>query len=331
MTSPALPSHLQIEVTSACNLRCRMCLVRYAPAVNKAEGAIPYELFTKIVDDDPALEVVTLQGLGEPLLHPRIVDMVGYLTARGIRCGFSTNATLLTPTRAAALIDAGIGWLHVSLDGATPDVYEGVRDGGRFDVAVSNLRGLVAAKRSHGGGDPRIEVTFVAMRSNLGDLPALVRLVAGIGGIDRIRVQNLSHTFDDTDPAGRYAEIRAFAADEALFGGDDRERTELTFAAAARLAEALGVTLRLPTNDIAPPPQRPGCSWPFEAAYVTSRGRVQPCCMVMGDDRATLGDLRERSFAGVWSSPAYDDFRSRLLADDPPEVCRGCSMYRGVF
>src|SRR4051812_22741932 len=91
---PPLPRHVQIEVTSACNLRCRMCLVRYAPAVNKAEGAIPYELFTKIVDDDPALEVVTLQGLGEPLLHPRIVDMVGYLTARGIRCGFSTNATL---------------------------------------------------------------------------------------------------------------------------------------------------------------------------------------------------------------------------------------------
>jgi radical SAM protein with 4Fe4S-binding SPASM domain len=328
---PALPSHVQIEVTSACNLKCRMCLVRYAPPVNKAEGAIPYDVFTRIVDENPNLERVTLQGLGEPLLHPRIVDMVRYLAERGIRCGFNTNATLLTPRRARALVDAGIGWLHVSLDGATPDVYESVRDGARFDDAVRNLRALVAAKRERGGDAPHVEVAFVAMRRNLDDLPGLVRLVADIGGVARIRVQNLSHTFDDTDPAGRYAEIREFAADEALFGGADRECVERVFAEASTLADSLGVTLRLPSTDTVPPVRRPGCSWPFEAAYVTSRGRVQPCCMVMGDDRVTLGDLHTQSFAQVWSSPGYDEFRAGLLDGDPPAVCRGCSMYRGVF
>jgi radical SAM protein with 4Fe4S-binding SPASM domain len=316
-----------------------MCLVRYAPPVNKAEGAIPYELFTRIVDENPNLERVTLQGLGEPLLHPRIVDMVRYLAERGIRCGFNTNATLLTPRRAAALVEAGISWLHVSLDGATPDGYESVRDGARFADVVRNLRALVAAKRRHGGDAPHVEIAFVAMRRNLDELPALVRLVAdidgsggsgGSGGIARIRVQNLSHTFDDTDPAGRYAEIRDFAAEESLFGGADRERTARVFAEASRLAESLGVTLRLPATEAAPPPSRPGCSWPFEAAYVTSRGGLQPCCMVMGD-RATLGEVHSHPFADVWWSPAYERFRGGLLDGEPPEVCRGCSVYRGVF
>lgn len=67
---PPLPPHLQLEITSACNLRCVMCLVRYRPPVNKLAGAMPLDLFRRLVDDVPALKMLTLQGLGEPLLSP---------------------------------------------------------------------------------------------------------------------------------------------------------------------------------------------------------------------------------------------------------------------
>jgi hypothetical protein len=53
--------------------------------------------------------------------------------------------------------------------------------------------------------------------------------------------------------------------------------------------------------------------------------------MVMGADRAVLGDLAETSFADIWHGAAYRDFRAALLTRTPPEVCRGCSMYRGIF
>jgi hypothetical protein len=53
--------------------------------------------------------------------------------------------------------------------------------------------------------------------------------------------------------------------------------------------------------------------------------------MVMGDDRATLGHLEEQSFPEIWDGPAYRDFRRRLMSEDPPPVCRGCSLYRGTF
>jgi radical SAM protein with 4Fe4S-binding SPASM domain len=74
-----------------------------------------------------------------------------------------------------------------------------------------------------------------------------------------------------------------------------------------------------------------GCSWPWDSAYVTHRGEVQPCCMVMGSDRATLGRLDESSFAEIWSGSAYEQFRERLLGEEPPDVCVGCSLYRRVF
>ncbi|BAL85708.1 hypothetical protein AMIS_4880 [Actinoplanes missouriensis 431] len=323
---PPLPAHLQVEVTSACNLRCTMCLVRYRPPVNKLAGAMPPELFHRLVEDVP-LRQVTLQGLGEPLLSPYLPEMIEAAVRRRIRVGFNTNATLLNRRRAEELVASRVDWLHVSLDGATAESYEAIRDGARFDTVISNLAGLVRAKREAGSDTPWIRVVFVSMRDNVGELPELVRLLGRIG-VDELRVQNLSHSFDDTDPAGRYEEIRTFTAEQALWTGADRERSDAAFAEARRVAADTGVRLRLPRFDET---AGGGCTWPWDAAYVTSAGVVQPCCMVMGDDRVSLGDLTEAGFPEIWHGEAYREFRRRLASEEPPDVCRGCSLYKNTF
>jgi radical SAM protein with 4Fe4S-binding SPASM domain len=330
---PPLPAHLQLEITSACNLRCVMCLVRYRPPVNKLAGAMTPELFHRIVGDLPGLTRLTLQGLGEPLLSPHLPAMIGEAVRRGITVGFNTNGTLLGRRRADELVASRVDWLHVSLDGAAAATYEAVREGASFGTVVANLAGLVAAKRAAGSGTPWIRVVFVAMRDNVAELPALVRLLAGIG-VDELHVQNLSHDFSDADPAGRYDGIREVTAAQALWTGDDTSRAGAAFDAARAAARGHGLRLRLPRLGV---PQAPapldgrGCSWPWDAAYVTSAGVVQPCCMVMGDDRISLGRLTEQTFPQVWHGDAYREFRRRLSGDDPPEVCAGCSLYRRAF
>jgi MoaA/NifB/PqqE/SkfB family radical SAM enzyme len=117
--APELPREIQLEVTGACNLACTMCLVSYRPKIGKRDGALDYERFRGIVDGLPQLERVTLQGLGEPLLAPHLTDMVAYAAARGIAVGFNTNAQLLTPERSRELVEAGVAWMHVSVDGAS--------------------------------------------------------------------------------------------------------------------------------------------------------------------------------------------------------------------
>jgi radical SAM protein with 4Fe4S-binding SPASM domain len=330
--APPLPTELQVEITSACNLRCTMCLVSYRPPVNKLAGAMTPELFTSILEGVPTLRRLTMQGLGEPLLSPYLIDQVGQAKQRELTVGFNSNATLLTRRRADELVGLGLDWLHVSLDGAGATTYESIRDGAHFDAVVGNLTGLVAAKRSAGSATPWIRVVFVAMRRNVAELPDLVRLLAGIG-VNELRVQNLSHDFSDTDPAGRYAGIREFAAAEGLWTSpDSAAAAAAAFAAAEREAEDHGLTLRLPRLSVRPPePGRPGCTWPWDSVYVTSQGVVQPCCMVMGDDRVALGRLTDQSFAEIWHSAGYRDFRRRLAADDPPEVCHGCALYQRTF
>jgi radical SAM protein with 4Fe4S-binding SPASM domain len=328
--TPALPREIQVEVTGACNLRCQMCLVRYRPALDRRSGSLSLEAFKALVDTLPELSVVTLQGLGEPLLAPHLVDMIEHAARRGCRVGFNTNGTLLTAKRAERLVRAGLAWLHVSVDGATAATYEGIRDGASFDRVAANVRSLIEVKRRLGADRPDVSLVFVAMRRNVHELPDLVRLTAS-WGVGKLRVQNLSHSFGDTDPAGSYAEIREFAAREALW--DDGARGVPAFDDARRVAAALGVDVRLPRLEprVAAGDGEPGCDWPWRSAYVTHTGAVQPCCMLMGGDRGVLGDVGTTPFDEIWRGATYREFREALLTRTPPAVCRGCAMYRGVF
>jgi radical SAM protein with 4Fe4S-binding SPASM domain len=320
-------------VTGSCNLRCKMCLVSYRPDIPRREGSLDFSFFKELVDGNLALRKVTLQGLGEPLLAPDLFRMVEYAAERGIEMGFNTNGMLLTPARSERLVRAGLGWLHVSLDGARPGTYEGIRGRSNFARVAANIRALVEVRRQLRADNPRLSLVFVAMRRNIDELPELVRLSAE-WGVGRLWVQNLSHSFSDTDPSGDYHAIREFAAEEALWTGRDRRRAERRFGEARELAGRLGVELRLPRLEEEAAergPGEPGCAWPWTSAYVTHEGMVQPCCMVMGSDRVSLGDLGRRLFAEIWSSEEYRRFREGLATDQPPPVCRGCSMYRGVF
>jgi radical SAM protein with 4Fe4S-binding SPASM domain len=331
--APRLPRHIQVEVTGACNLKCRMCLVRYRPALAPRTSSMNYETFYRLLEELPEVKVVTLQGLGEPLMAPDIFRMIEYCKGRGITCGFNTNATLLTRNSAERLIDLGLDWLHVSLDGASKATYEFVRDHANWDVVERNVAGLMSAMRARGAERPQLSLVMVLMRFNYADLPAVVQRAAD-WGIPRVRAQNLSHDFSDA-PREAYRAIQDFVHEQSV--------TELAWAEvepvvleAQKVAARAGISLRLPSMAPAVPQAKVDeatvpCAWPWRSSYVNWNGTVQPCCMVMGSDRSTLGSVNETSFADVWSSEEYQSFRRELLSSNPPAVCRGCSEYRGTF
>ncbi len=248
---------------------------------------------------------------------------------------FNTNATLLTRERAEGLVAAQLHRLFASLDGATAATYEHIREGADFARVQRNVLRLLAIRRSRGARLPRVTLVFVAMRHNVAELPALVRLAAD-WGVDDVSVQNLSHSFEDTGDAPGYREIRAFTADQALWGSEDATARR-SFARARRLADRLGIPLALPgldePSDAPPAEERLPCDWPWQSGYILRDGRVQPCCMIMGSDRqdAVLGDAGRDGFAAAWHSPAFQNFRRVLASPEPPAVCRGCALYRGVF
>ncbi|MBV9439375.1 MAG: radical SAM protein [Candidatus Eremiobacteraeota bacterium] len=324
----ASPRFVQIEPVGECNLRCRMCPVRY----REARGAfMPWETYAALVDALPALTEMHLQGLGEPLLHPRFFDMVSYAAGRGVRVSVNTNLTLLTPAKAERIVTCGLGWIYVSADGATPATYERIRVDASWEKFSRNVVRLMAAIERHGG--PEVTLTAVAMRDNLDELAGLVERAAE-WGIRTLNVQHLCHDFGESTLPARYAPMRAFVAEQTLLA-EDPARVAHAFAAARDAAAQHGVALRLPrVVPVAHAPGTPGrarCDWPWRGPYVAYDGTAMPCCMIATPDRGALGNVRDAGVEAVWNGAAYADFRRRLDSDDPPEVCRSCSVYARVF
>jgi MoaA/NifB/PqqE/SkfB family radical SAM enzyme len=116
MPTPPLPMHLQMEVTGACNLRCQMCLVGHRSPLGRRSASLDLASFRRLLDELPDVESLTLQGLGEPLLAPGLLDMVSLAKARRIRVGFNTNGMLLDARHRRALLDLEVDWVHVSVD-----------------------------------------------------------------------------------------------------------------------------------------------------------------------------------------------------------------------
>src|SRR5674476_287494 len=102
------PSKAYVEPTNACNLACATC-VRHS--WDEPEGFMDWATFEVVVDGLEANGTVSFMGLGEPLLHPRFLDMVRAVKRRGLRAAVTTNALLLDEAMAIGLLEAGLDQL----------------------------------------------------------------------------------------------------------------------------------------------------------------------------------------------------------------------------
>src|SRR5262245_955620 len=187
--APELPRQVYVEVTNRCNSLCASCPLTYDHFLPfEPKHHLTWDQFRRIVDQIPRIKRAVLHGIGEPLLNPDLPRFVGHLKQRGAHVLFNTNAVLLDDRRGAALCEAGVDELRVSLDAATPALYHRLRGIDKFGQIVGNLRAFVAR---HGGQErPRVSLWFVGMQENLYELPDFVRLAADIG-VPEVYLQRL--------------------------------------------------------------------------------------------------------------------------------------------
>jgi len=327
-----LPRFVQIEPVGQCNLRCKMCPIQFRTdgTPDHPPAFMEFPVFCRLIDQFPQLTQLHLQGMGEPLMHPRFFDMVRYAAQRGIEVSTNSNLTLLSERRAVECVNSGLRRIHVSLDGASAKTYEFIRVRAKFERVLRNIRRLAQAKQLLHSEQPEICLVAVAMRKNLHELPDLVRLAHELH-IDVLSVQHLCHDFGEESLPTKYQPMRAFVESETLLN-EEPMRVAHFFESAAQLAVALDLKLRLPNLAPGPRPEgRTRCDWPRRGAYLSFEGDAMPCCMVATPDRINFGNMAKSSVASVWNNREYRTFRTRLDSDTPPEVCRTCALYKGTF
>ena len=183
-------SKVYIEPTSQCNLSCRTCIRN---VWDEPIGQMADTTFERIISGIKELDnqpTIFFGGFGEPLSHPYIVDMIAQSKKISPKVELITNGMLLDQTMSHELILAGLDTLWVSVDGAKPESYADVRIGAALPEIFENITKYRYQSFMRKGVDPDIGLAFVAMKRNIADLPALLRMSTKLG-ISRYLVTNV--------------------------------------------------------------------------------------------------------------------------------------------
>jgi radical SAM protein with 4Fe4S-binding SPASM domain len=317
-----LPRELYIETTNRCNLKCRTCPQYFGMPEDFAD--LTPALVERILDQFPFVRRVVLHGIGEPLLNKDLPRIIENVKRRGAYALFNTNGLLLRDKLAEPIIRAGLDELRVSVDSASPETYTLVRGVDGFDRIIENLRSLAVLKEKLGSTTPKVSLWITGMKSNVGELPALIRLAHEIG-VREVYLQRLVYS-------GRGLAVR----DEAIF----RQAADVELdavRAAERLAKQLGIDLKgsgeasaaeMVAGDRAETESYRACRRPWSLMYVTANGNVLPCCIAPFTgahyDGMVLGNIFEKTAEAIWNGQRYQAWRQAMLSGAPPEACAGC-------
>ena len=112
------------EPTNRCNLRCVTC-PNSVKEIRK-KGFMDFAMYKAILEASPYLDMVQLNGWGEPFLHPQIIEFILYAKSKGKRVYLYSNGTLINEARSAEVIKSGLDRIVISLDGVGK-TYERIR------------------------------------------------------------------------------------------------------------------------------------------------------------------------------------------------------------
>ncbi len=141
--SSPLPLVVEIEPTTDCSLDCVFCP---RSSLQRPRGRLSGSDFEKILENLGGPfegSMLLFSGFGEPMLYGGLASLAGMAKEAGWYCGLTTNGTLLSPSSAASLLDAGLDVLQVSLHAAAEGTYRRIVRGGDYHDLVEKIRSVL--------------------------------------------------------------------------------------------------------------------------------------------------------------------------------------------
>jgi len=166
------PYAVSLELTRACDLRCRHC---YASAGETAGNELSTAEWLSVAATlAQGCARVSLTG-GDPLARPDIGRIVGHLVRCGIRVKLLTTGTRLDEPTADWLAGCGLDAVHISLDGSTAAMHESLRRVKGSFAAATTAIGTLAGRGLH------VVASMTVTPDSTSDVPRAAALARSLG------------------------------------------------------------------------------------------------------------------------------------------------------
>lgn len=252
------------------------------------------ELFSKLIseisENIPPFRVAVLYHGGEPLLNPRIPQMISDLKSVGMPLvKMVSNGMLLSGELAHQIVSSGLDQLEVSLDGGSAKESDAIRTRSSADAIIDNVQKFLdlaqmSARRL------KVTISTTQFRTNRESLEP--ETPNWLRGHFEGRDVDFKATWAVAWPSGDH--------DSSIFESD------------------------IPGGYV--PPRN--CSFLDETLTVRADGTVVPCCYDL-TTAAPLGNLNVSSIEEIWNSEGFAQFRRNFVSGNYPPLCQGCAVVTG--
>lgn len=301
-----------VDITTKCNLHCKHCRTE---DVNYDLSLEQIEIIAKKLSH-PKRRIVFISG-GEPLTRSDIVDVVK-IFKKYIPCVcINTNSLLLTETLLDELIDAGLNYIQVSLDGIK-EKHEYVRGIGTYDATIAKLH-LINTKSI------KLHISCCISALNIEDIETLAHNVL-IDEKIKVDILGFKRFIPKNEMAGTY-NLKSIGL---------KKMYDIVERISNKYSEYTDIVVDFPQKNIHSEEkvkgimkkynlQCSGCSAATGGPCIRADGQVSPCSLLYVD----AGNIFEQDLNEIYNNEVFTNLCERNLKGkcgdcNYKNICGGC-------
>lgn len=318
------PLYVEATPIGACNHNCLFCAVDY---IDKKPLLINPDNFKKVLNDMAAggVKAIMYAGEGEPILHPKLDEIVLQTKNLGIDAAFTTNGSNLNKSFLDKCLSK-ISWIKVSIDAGTKETHLKIhrpKNKNDWENIFNNLKAAVKIREKNGyqcwlGGQslllPKGKMKDGSIiEGNENEIVVLAEKLKATG-VDCFVVKPYSHNpFSETEI---YKDIS--------YGDYSKLKRDLD-----KIADKnFEIVFRSHTIEkySQERPYRFCGAVPFAWAYIMADGSVYSCSVYLLDKKFYLGNINERSFKEIWEGEKRKRHWEFMKKFNPKNCRKNCRM-----
>ncbi len=300
------PYLLIIDPCNYCNLRCPLCPTGLND-LGRPQSMLSFEHFKRYFDPFiPYVFEAYMHNWGESLLNKEVYRMVAYAQENNVGTNLSSNFVALDSSDLDNILDCGLEYLIVSLDGTDQETYSQYRVRGDYERVVENLAELIRRRDVRSRKTPVIEWQYIVMKQNEHQIPEAERLATKLG-VDLLRFIPVGMPFEFRNRK----EVADKWYPQTVEGRVKSDHQEQQFGQA----------------------RKPGpCFYLYRSMVVNPDGGISPCCVTYRKNRdfdhlnASTIDIQT-----IWNNEKYVSARSLFsgasVPNRRPTVCDVCDIF----